>query len=162
MRVRIGYVNTYSLYSLPYISCMEFKSWLAGQIEQRKMAQAELSRLSKVPQPTIQRILSGETSDPRESTMRKLRRALGFSAENELHHAPTVSLAPTIPLEEQAARLLAEMPDYLADAWFSRVKGHADTLRAEKRAAQEARQQQERDRRKHNDPPPIERRRTSP
>jgi transcriptional regulator with XRE-family HTH domain len=39
--------------------------------------QYSLSIRSNVPQPTIQRILSGETADPRVSTMVKLASALG-------------------------------------------------------------------------------------
>lgn len=82
----------------------------------------------------------------------------------ELGIQPAAALAPPIPLEEQAARLLAEMPYYLADAWFSRVKGHADTLRAEKRAAQEARHKREEGRTgavKSSAGPPIVSRRTA-
>jgi len=60
---------------------MEFKIWLAQQMTEKQLGQADLARLSRVPQPTIQRILSGETSDPRGSTIGKIERALGANQE---------------------------------------------------------------------------------
>lgn len=77
IRTCIGQVNTLSGYSLANNSRMDFRQWLQAELGMRKMSQSALSRLSKVPQPTIQRILSGETPDPRGSTTTKIRRALG-------------------------------------------------------------------------------------
>jgi len=42
------------------------------------MSESELSRRSKVPQPTINRILSGESSSPRRPTIDPLAKALGI------------------------------------------------------------------------------------
>ncbi|WP_242504527.1 helix-turn-helix domain-containing protein [Pseudomonas songnenensis] len=50
---------------------MKVKGWSEG----------ELSRRSTVPQPTINRILSGESDSPRKSTVSKLARPLGVSPE---------------------------------------------------------------------------------
>lgn len=81
IRVRIDEVNTQLHYSKAYIENMEFKLWLAQQMAEKQLGQADLARLSRVPQPTIQRILSGETSDPRGSTIGKLERALGVNPD---------------------------------------------------------------------------------
>lgn len=45
-------------------------------------SQAELSRLSGVPQPMISMIITGDTKDPRLSTMTKLARALRCAVED--------------------------------------------------------------------------------
>lgn len=77
IRIHIGRVNTFSHYSLMNNLGMDFRKWLQLELDSRGMAQAELARRSKVPQPTIQRILSGETPDPRGSTIEKIKRVLG-------------------------------------------------------------------------------------
>lgn len=55
----------------------DFRTWLKLELDRCNLSQAELARMSGVPQPTIQRIISGETGDPRGPTMAKLRRVLG-------------------------------------------------------------------------------------
>ena len=45
------------------------------------LSESELSRQSKVPQPTINRILSGESSSPRRGTIEGLARALSVSPD---------------------------------------------------------------------------------
>lgn len=45
-------------------------------------SQAELSRMSGVPQPMISMIITGDTKDPRLSTMSKLARALRCAVED--------------------------------------------------------------------------------
>lgn len=65
----------------------------------------------------------------------------------ELGASNVAQLQPA-SIEDQVTQLLAGMPDYYAEAWISKVKGHADMQRAEKRAAQEVRQQLESDRAK--------------
>ena len=45
-------------------------------------SQAELARLSGVPQPMISMIITGDTKDPRLSTMTKLARALRCAVED--------------------------------------------------------------------------------
>lgn len=77
IRNRIVPVNTHSHYFLTNNEDMNFKNWLNQEMTVRGMSQAELARLSKVPQPTIQRILSGETPDPRGSTIDKIKGVLG-------------------------------------------------------------------------------------
>jgi predicted transcriptional regulator len=45
-------------------------------------SQTELSRISGVPQPMISMIITGDTKDPRLSTMVKLARALRCAVED--------------------------------------------------------------------------------
>lgn len=80
IRTCIAQVNTLSHYSLMNNPYMEFKEWLQAEMDKRQMTPSELARLSKVPQPTIFRILSGETQDPRTNTAKKLERALGVES----------------------------------------------------------------------------------
>lgn len=47
------------------------------EMDRRAMTASELARLAKVPQPTIFRILSGETNDPRIGTVDRIKRILG-------------------------------------------------------------------------------------
>lgn len=77
IRNRIEHVNTLSHYSLMNNHGMEFKDWLQEEMDARGLDPSKLARASKVPQPTIFRILSGETKDPRTGTVKKLERALG-------------------------------------------------------------------------------------
>lgn len=80
IRNRIGNVNTLSHYLLTNNGRMEFKDWLQAEMDARKIGPSELARLSKVPQPTIFRILSGETKDPRTGTVKRIERALGIQS----------------------------------------------------------------------------------
>jgi len=78
------------------------------------MAQTELARRSGVPQPTINRILSGETGDPRGSTINKLRRVLGediddvMDAQKTYVHAELVDAWEALLPDEQTT-LLADI-----------------------------------------------------
>ncbi|MCG9054413.1 helix-turn-helix domain-containing protein [Laribacter hongkongensis] len=51
---------------------MAIKDTLKALMEQRGITQNELGEKTKVPQPTIFRILSGESKDPRHSTVKPL------------------------------------------------------------------------------------------
>lgn len=77
IRTRIAHVNTLSHYSFTNNAGMDFKDWLEAEMGARGLDPSKLARMSKVPQPTIFRILSGETKDPRTGTVKKLERALG-------------------------------------------------------------------------------------
>jgi hypothetical protein len=56
---------------------MEFREWLRAEMDAKKISPSQLARTSFVPQPTIFRILSGETKDPRTGTVKRLERAMG-------------------------------------------------------------------------------------
>lgn len=77
IRTRIEHVNTLSYYSFANNDNMDFKDWLKAEMGARELDPSKLSRISKVPQSIIFRILSGETKDPRINTVKKLERALG-------------------------------------------------------------------------------------
>jgi SOS-response transcriptional repressor LexA len=49
-----------------------FISNLQYLMRQNKISEAELSRLTNIPQPTLHKILSGKTTDPRISTLKTL------------------------------------------------------------------------------------------
>lgn len=85
---------------------MKFRDWLRQEMEASELSQAELARLSKVPQPTIQRILSGETPDPRGSTIEKIRLILGEPPPDE-----TVLDRPSLTADQlMIAEMYAAVP----------------------------------------------------
>ena len=58
------------------------KECLRAMMERRKISQAELARISGVPQPIISNILSGKTPNPSAKTALKLARALRCAVED--------------------------------------------------------------------------------
>ncbi|WP_374979034.1 S24 family peptidase [Pseudomonas solani] len=62
----------------------------------RGLTEAELSRRSGVPQPTVHRILKGESRSPRRDSINALSKALGTTAEVLWGEIP-MSMATTIP-----------------------------------------------------------------
>lgn len=60
-----------------YSYSMGIKENLKTLMDARRVSQYELARQTGVPQPTIQRILSGESKDPKTATVDKLARFLG-------------------------------------------------------------------------------------
>lgn len=68
-------------YALPHTHEMKkptvFAERLAALMAKREMSQYTLAGKSGVPQPTIQRILSGETQNPKIETLRNLAKVLG-------------------------------------------------------------------------------------
>ena len=80
IRTRIEDVNTPAHYLLANNASMDFKDWLQAEMDARHIGPSDLARMSRVPQPTIFRILSGETKDPRTGTVKKIERALGVES----------------------------------------------------------------------------------
>ena len=68
-------------YTETFTKKMTIKNNLAELMEREKLTQYGLERKSKVPQPTIQRLLSGETCSPKVSTLEKLAEALSSSID---------------------------------------------------------------------------------
>ncbi|MGW7235686.1 LexA family protein [Pseudomonas fulva] len=54
---------------------------LRAKMRELNLSESELSRQSKIPQPTINRILSGESSSPRRGTIEGLGKALNVSPD---------------------------------------------------------------------------------
>lgn len=75
-------VNTcawlYKQYTRVHNMHMSISKNLQREMDRVGVTQYSLEKLSKVPQPTIQRILKG--SDPKASTVKKLAHALGVSS----------------------------------------------------------------------------------
>ena len=80
IRTHIADVNTLSHRMMKNNDEMGFREWLRAEMDSRKIGPSDLAKTSKVPQPTIFRILSGETKDPRTGTVKRLERALGASS----------------------------------------------------------------------------------
>ncbi|MHB0844735.1 LexA family transcriptional regulator [Stutzerimonas nitrititolerans] len=53
---------------------------LAAMLEELDWSEGELKRRSGVPQPTIHRIITGESQDPRQGNVEKIAKALGVTA----------------------------------------------------------------------------------
>lgn len=62
-----------------YNSQMDLKTRLKRFIDERGLNPYALSQISGVPQPTIHRILSGESTSPRDSNIKKLAIGLRIS-----------------------------------------------------------------------------------
>ncbi|TDV43755.1 phage repressor protein [Pseudomonas graminis] len=60
---------------------MDFGSRLRRKLTELGLSESEAGRRSGVPQPTINRILSGESSSPRRPTVEKLAKALKVSPD---------------------------------------------------------------------------------
>lgn len=80
-------------------------------------SQGQLSERASVPQPTIHRIVSGETTSPRTETMRKIITALGltvaqFEQGPELASPEPTSAVELIPI---VARYFDAQPQYRAE-----------------------------------------------
>lgn len=60
---------------------MDFASRLRAKLNELGLNESETGRRSGVPQPTINRILSGESSSPRRATVEKLAKALKVSPD---------------------------------------------------------------------------------
>lgn len=81
------YTNSYSCinakpystfsYAIPHNQAMEFKEFVRSQLEEIGIDPTELCRHAKdLNQPTVQRILSGETPNPRMATVNKINEAI--------------------------------------------------------------------------------------
>jgi len=121
--MRQGYTNSYSrvnavsystlIDAKPHNLEMEFRDWLANQLDEIGIDQTALSRLVEgLNQPTIQRVLSGGTSDPRIGTVNKIKTAVeiarkqkGLSPSSDTKSQPNngESNTPAIPHEDDYA-----------------------------------------------------------
>ena len=63
----------------PYTIVMDLKTRLRRLIDERDLNPYTLAQIAKVPQPPVHRILSGESTSPRTSTVQKLAKGLGIT-----------------------------------------------------------------------------------
>lgn len=111
IRQRICSSNTSALlprkYTPAYDCGMEttYSVWLRKLMAESGITQYKLSSLSGVPQPTIQRILSGESKNPKADTLGKLSRVLQPNTSNSpaLNIDLNFTEGPYIPGQEGAA-----------------------------------------------------------
>jgi SOS-response transcriptional repressor LexA len=86
-------------YNLDIHKCIEDEMSIATRLGElmriKDWSEGELSRRSTVPQPTINRILSGESDSPRKSTVSKLARPLGVTPEWLLFGGGSANIAAT-------------------------------------------------------------------
>lgn len=83
---------------------------LTRLMEEKGVSEYQLAKDSGVPQPTIHRIKSGETHEPKHSTVAKLARALGVSPDylwpqNHVREEVAQYSGTAIDLIERIARL---------------------------------------------------------
>jgi SOS-response transcriptional repressor LexA len=64
-------------------------------MDERKITEAELARRTNIPQPTLHKILSGKTGDPRASTLKSLACFFGVTIDMLLTGSLPVSAAIT-------------------------------------------------------------------
>ena len=65
---------------LPYdLGMSDLKKTILSEMSKRDWKPTELARVSKVPQPTIQRFLSGTHGEPRSATIKKIAAAFGMT-----------------------------------------------------------------------------------
>ncbi|TLX65093.1 Cro/Cl family transcriptional regulator [Stutzerimonas nosocomialis] len=87
-------MNQYTcLYVFESDSDMHIGKRLAAKLDELDWSENELARRSGVSQPTIHRIISGESRDPRQRNVEKLAKALGVSA-HWLRHGDTGAREP--------------------------------------------------------------------
>lgn len=70
-----------SSYTFLYGDFMSVADRLRSKLRELGLNESELGRRAKVPQPTINRILSGESQSPRKSTVEPIATALGVSPD---------------------------------------------------------------------------------
>lgn len=93
-------MNQYTyLYVYESDAVMHIGKRLAAKLEELGWSENELKRRTGVSQPTIHRIITGESQDPRQSNVEKLAKALGVSAHWLRHGGPT-----EVSVKESGAR----------------------------------------------------------
>jgi phage repressor protein C with HTH and peptisase S24 domain len=95
------------MYALPHICRMSnteslLRKNLEWLIAQRKTNPHELQRVTGVPQPTIHRILTGESTDPRTKTLQPLAEFFGLSVSNLRDQ--DLAAAARLPLPQATSR----------------------------------------------------------
>lgn len=91
---------------------------------------AEISKLSGIPEPTVRKILSGETADPRFETIVKLVASMGGSMDD------IAGGKKEIEIENNAVMVLKEAYESRIEALRERVddvKKYAESLHRDKR-----------------------------
>lgn len=70
--------------------------------QKSKMTTAEISKISKIPEPTLEKLFSGATKEPKLSTMYQLVHAFGKTLDD---------LLPSESIKKEPSDISAEMTD---------------------------------------------------
>lgn len=97
---------------------------LAQKMKDKGWSEGELSRRSSVPQPTINRIISGESQSPRRPNVEKLAKALTVSPEWLLFGGPLDSNVEPGPAIKGRVPLISWVQ---AGDWSSQADVHSHT-----------------------------------
>ena len=90
---------------------MGIRENLAALMAHRGISQNALAKATGVPQPTIQRIVRGESADPKTPTVQRLARFFGVSVEELRGTKSGLTLRPAPSLNDQAQEV--------AQAWLA-------------------------------------------
>lgn len=81
---------------------------MAAKMAEQGWSEGELSRRSKVPQPTVHRIITGESKSPRQSNIDSIAKALGVAVEFLWYGGEAKAMPP--------AEIRSSVADYTAAA----------------------------------------------
>jgi transcriptional regulator with XRE-family HTH domain len=90
-----------------------FSDWLANELSQRNMTQAELAKISGVTPAQISRIISGQRGAG-EDALKAIAHALRYPAEVVFRAAGLLPPAPEIQTEDQQFLYLLHLMDELS------------------------------------------------
>jgi transcriptional regulator with XRE-family HTH domain len=82
---------------------------VAAMMRAKGWSEGELSRRARIPQPTIHRIITGESKEPRRSNLERIARAFGCSIDDL--YDPRAALDSSSQLDERAARFALMMSE---------------------------------------------------
>lgn len=111
IRLRMKYqyeIGFHMNYAQTYSCWMAIKDTLKGLMERTSINQNELADRTRVPQPTINRILSGESKDPRHSTVKPLADFFGITVAQLRGDEPLPDLASIEVTAAQTGTLVPE------------------------------------------------------
>jgi len=100
------------------ISVQETLEWL---LEQHDMTEAELARKAGMPQPTLHRLLSGATPDPRVSTLIPIAKLFNIPLGQLVGQEPLVLKANSEPTHKKILTKIPLIPWDQAIAWHKLV-----------------------------------------
>lgn len=104
IRYRIIAGNTLRPPLIRRVEAMTIALRLRAKMNEKDLSENELGRRSGVPQPTIHRILNGDSSTPRKTTVEKLARALGVTPEWLLFGGAQGNVLPAFPPHKEAKK----------------------------------------------------------
>lgn len=130
IRNRISVGNTLRPPLIRKVEKMTIAVRLRTKMLEKELSENELGRRSGVPQPTVHRILNGDSMTPRKDTVEKLARALGVSPEWLLFGPGHGNVSPT-PAPHREARKYPLISWVEAGSWAEARDAHQIGLRTD-------------------------------